>query len=61
MKLSKNLVQAIALGVTVVAFATSVSSCEKAELKKDRDGDGIPDRDDENPDTVDYCPACGMG
>ncbi|MES2799921.1 MAG: hypothetical protein V4638_07885 [Bacteroidota bacterium] len=61
MKISKHLLQAVTLGITVAAFSTFVTSCSKEDMKakKDSDGDGTPDVCD--PDNVDYCIACGMG
>lgn len=63
MKLSSTLLQAITLGVSVTAITAATTSCEKQNIKenKERAAAGKTGGSDSTPTHSEPCPACGMG
>ncbi len=63
MKLSSTLLQAITLGVSVATVTAATTSCEKQDIRKNKEQVNDSRSGDTNSTTThcDPCPACGMG
>lgn len=59
MKLSKALLGAILVGISVQTTQSSCNKKEKEELTRPHSGNPAVPQDGEHP--VDPCPGCGMG
>ncbi|MCB0386629.1 MAG: hypothetical protein KDD43_14650 [Bdellovibrionales bacterium] len=66
MKLSKSILAALAVGLTL---GSATTSCQKMDLKKEfgqhqctsECGENCPNSEPGPPPPIDNCPACGMG
>ncbi len=63
MKLSSSLLQAITLGVSVATVSAATTSCEKQDIRKNKEQVNDNRADSSNSPTThcEPCPACGMG